>query len=40
MQTKTIDGQTFIKMVSGGAANLRANASIVNESQRISDSRW
>ncbi len=31
MQTKTIDGQTFIKMVSGGAANLRANASIVND---------
>ena len=31
MLTKTIDGQTFIKMVSGGAANLRANASIVND---------
>lgn len=31
MQIKTIDGQTFIKMVSGGAANLRANASIVND---------
>lgn len=31
MQTQTIDGQTFIKMVSGGAANLRANASIVND---------
>lgn len=31
MQTQTIDGQTFINMVSGGAANLRANASIVND---------
>ena len=31
MQTKTSDGQTFIKMISGGAANLRANASIVND---------
>lgn len=31
MRTMTIDGQTFIKMVSGGAANLRANASIVND---------
>lgn len=31
MQSQLLDGQTFIKMVSGGAENLRANAGIVNE---------
>lgn len=31
MSSKTLDGQMFVRMVSGGAANLKANASIVND---------
>ena len=31
MSSKTLDGQMFVRMVSGGAANLKANASIIND---------
>lgn len=31
MDTRTLDGQDFVKLVSGGAANLQANADIVND---------
>lgn len=31
MDGKTLDGQLFVRMVNGGAANLQANAAIVND---------
>ena len=31
MSTRTLDGQTFTRLIKSGAANLKANAGIVNE---------